>query len=313
MESNLGLLSEKLTWDIKSQSGHITKTVIPKAMDTVKAALVERLLELEHRSAPHTLVQPPPPVDTASVPAPVTTTRQTPPPLRTIDENDPEGIDRDPEDYDRQYDNTLGDPQYDNNLGNHDTADGNAGPLATSRMVYRESTLRRAALAPELSPSHTPPVPTPPLQGGPTVSTPTLQGGPISSPRTMDRERLAKQNSVSRFDVTALAHPRYHGDHDGHPHITPHFLQLCGYDSFTADDVLTCFNDIISAHDTIYHLWSNPTTTTYGPQVGRILQKSIKLFPTLTSTSTDDVVEFYDRLQEVTPSHLIGLVPFDAV
>lgn len=86
----------------------------------------------------------------------------------------------------------------------------------------------------------------------PHASTTLLLGGPILSPRNMDRERHAREHSVSRFNVTALAHSAYHGHRDGYASIHAQYLQSCGYDSFTADDVVTCFNDIISAHGTIY-------------------------------------------------------------
>jgi hypothetical protein len=59
--------------------------------------------------------------------------------------------------------------------------------------------------------------------------------------------------------------------------------------------------------------WHNPVANTYGPQVDRILLKLFKLFPTLDSTITKDLVHFYDRFQELTTSHLIALMPFDAV
>jgi hypothetical protein len=83
--------------------------------------------------------------------------------------------------------------------------------------------------------------------------------------------------------------------------------------SFTSDDIVTCFNVIISTHKGVYQLWTNTTSNTSKPQVDCILQKSLKLFPALDSTSTNDVVDFYDRLHEVSSSHLIAIMPFDAV
>jgi regulator of sigma D len=72
-------------------------------------------------------------------------------------------------------------------------------------------------------------------------------------------------------------------------------------------DVVTCFNDMISAHRCIWEFWHNPVMNTFGPQVDRILLKSFKLFPQLDSTATEDVVNFYDRLQELSTSHLIAI------
>jgi hypothetical protein len=66
-------------------------------------------------------------------------------------------------------------------------------------------------------------------------------------------------------------------------------------------------------HKRVYTLWTNTTTNTASPQVDCILQKSIKLFPTLESTATDDVVNFYDHLNEISPLHLLRIMPFDAI
>jgi hypothetical protein len=47
--------------------------------------------------------------------------------------------------------------------------------------------------------------------------------------------------------------------------------------------------------------------------VDKIIQKSLKLFPRLESTKVDDVVDFYDRLQEAGLSYVLALLPFDAI
>ncbi len=78
------------------------------------------------------------------------------------------------------------------------------------------------------------------------------------------------------------------------------------------DNIITCFNDIISAHRWIMTTW-HPVANTYGPQVDHILLKLFKLFPTLNLTRTEDVVHLYDSFQELTTSHLIALMPFNAV
>jgi hypothetical protein len=115
------------------------------------------------------------------------------------------------------------------------------------------------------------------------------------------------------FDIASLAHASYHAGHYGAPRITATFLQDCGYTNITLDDVVTCFNNIVSTHKRIYQLWTNHYTNTTGPQVSRILEKTLKLFPILDSTSTDEVVDFYDRLQELSPTYLLGIMPFDAI
>jgi hypothetical protein len=77
--------------------------------------------------------------------------------------------------------------------------------------------------------------------------------------------------------------------------------------------MVTCFKDIISAQRCIQESLHNPVTNTFGPQVDRILLKSFKLFPQLDLTATKDVVNFYDRLQELSTSHLLAIMPFNAI
>ena len=79
------------------------------------------------------------------------------------------------------------------------------------------------------------------------------------------------------------------------------------------DDVVGSLNDIVTVHHRISDTWTNPSTNTSGPQVDRILLKSFKLFPTLESLATEDVVGFYDRFQELSTSHLLALMPFDSI
>ena len=45
----------------------------------------------------------------------------------------------------------------------------------------------------------------------------------------------------------------------------------------------------------------------------KIIQKSLLVFPRLESTKVDNVVDFYDRLQEVGLSYVLALLPFDAI
>jgi hypothetical protein len=129
----------------------------------------------------------------------------------------------------------------------------------------------------------------------------------------MDHERHARQLKANRFNISALTHSDYHGGCNGFSYITAAYLQSCGYTSFSSDVVVTCFNNIILVHKQVYTLWTNMTTNMAGPQVERILQKSIKLFPMLESTTTGNVVDFYDRLHEISPLHLLGIIPFDMI
>ena len=50
-----------------------------------------------------------------------------------------------------------------------------------------------------------------------------------------------------------------------------------------------------------------------GPQVSTILSKHIKVFPKLDSLGMEEMVNFYDRLQEVGSNYVIALMPFDAI
>jgi hypothetical protein len=79
------------------------------------------------------------------------------------------------------------------------------------------------------------------------------------------------------------------------------------------DDVIVCYNDIILAHQKIIELWYNSYAQTSGPQIDRIIQKSLSVFPRLESTKVADAVEFYDRLQEVGLSYVLALLPFNAI
>jgi hypothetical protein len=103
-------------------------------------------------------------------------------------------------------------------------------------------------------------------------------GGMITFPCNMDRECHARQVGASRFNISTLVHGDYHAGRYGTPTINTAFLQRCGYTHITLDDVVTCFNDIISAHKYIYQLWMNVTANMQGPQVDCILQKLLKLF-----------------------------------
>jgi hypothetical protein len=76
---------------------------------------------------------------------------------------------------------------------------------------------------------------------------------------------------------------------------------------------VVCYNDIILGHKKITELWYNGLAHTSGPQVDKIIQKSLSVFPRLESTKVDDVVDFYDRLQEVGLCYVIAILPFDAI
>jgi hypothetical protein len=102
---------------------------------------------------------------------------------------------------------------------------------------------------------------------------------------------------------------------DGVTVLTDDLLEARGFAQVTrnVEDVMVCYNDIILAHRKIVELWYNAFSHTSGPQVDRIIQKSLSIFPRLESTKVEDVVNFYDRLQEAGLSYVIALLPFDAI
>ncbi len=95
--------------------------------------------------------------------------------------------------------------------------------------------------------------------------------------------------------------------------LTHAILVKCGYSKIASSDVVTCHNDIIAIHRRVRELWYNPTTHTCGPQIDRIVTKSLKLLLTLESTGTETVVDLYDHLQESTTSLTIAIMPFNSV
>jgi hypothetical protein len=141
----------------------------------------------------------------------------------------------------------------------------------------------------------------------------TTPGGPIVSPRQGDREGQARRLGASRFDIVRLATPDYHIGTHGVAMLTHAILVKCGYNQIASSDVVTCHNDIIAVHRRVWELWYNPSSHTYGPQVERIVTKSLKLLPTLDLAATETMVDFYDRLQESASGLAIAIMPFDTV
>jgi hypothetical protein len=134
-------------------------------------------------------------------------------------------------------------------------------------------------------------------------------GGPILLP-CAQQERT---KGVNWYAIENLANPHYHGKESGVPILIIGYLERCGYNKLSSDNVVGSLNEIISAHRHILETWHNLGSNTYGPQVDRILLKSFKLFPQLDSLGTADVVNFYDRFQELSPMHLMAIMPFDSI
>jgi hypothetical protein len=106
-------------------------------------------------------------------------------------------------------------------------------------------------------------------------------GGPIISPPHCNRAMHARTLGASCFDVIRLATKDYHGGMDGVVNLTEEAIWACGYGQVkaTAEDVIVCYNDIILAHCKVSELWHNGYAHTFGPQVDKILQKSLSVFP----------------------------------
>jgi hypothetical protein len=142
-----------------------------------------------------------------------------------------------------------------------------------------------------------------------------IMGGLIVSPQHRDRAMHAHTLGASRFDVIRLATKEYHVGMDSIATLTDVDIQDCRYGQVkaTTEDAVVCYNDIILAHRKVCELWFNGYAHTSGPQVDKILQKIPLGFPCLESTRVDNVVAFYDHLQEVSLGYIIAIIPFDAI
>ena len=138
----------------------------------------------------------------------------------------------------------------------------------------------------------------------------------IISPRVGDREQFARERQLSRFDITGLATPGYHGELDGVDELTIPFLHECGYNSFAPEapeDVLLCYRDIQLVHRKVLSGWENTRSGRSGPPIEYIVEKAVPHFPKLTSLDARAAVDFYDRLQKISAGYLLPLMPFDAI
>jgi hypothetical protein len=141
-------------------------------------------------------------------------------------------------------------------------------------------------------------------------------GGAIVSPRTSDRERLARDLKLSRYDIASLAIANYHGKEDGVQMLMEQFIHNCGYSSLLPEspkDILICYRDIIMVHHKVINGWVNYRTGRSSPSVEYILEKALVHFPTLKSLEGREVVKFYDKLQKQLMGYLLPLMPFDTI
>jgi hypothetical protein len=186
---------------------------------------------------------------------------------------------------------------------------GPAGRFAETKPTRPPPINPYTPVRPPAAPTITPPRVDTSYDDSSEVNAGTNNGGPILSPRAQaDRIR-----GLNRFDLEAMAHPQYHGYADGTRVLTFGFLENCGYNMLASDDVVGSLNELIALHGRVHDTWFNASANTYGPQIDRILLKLFKLFPTLDCLDTADVVNFYDRLQELSNPHLLPLIPFDSI
>jgi hypothetical protein len=139
-------------------------------------------------------------------------------------------------------------------------------------------------------------------------------GGPIVSPCHSNKAKHVQTLGAGCFNIIKLATKEYHVGMDGVSTLSKKLIQECGYGTVkaTVEDIVVCFNDIIMVHHRVHELWYNSFAHTMEPQV-KILSKSLSVIQKLTTLKVEDVVNFYDRLQEVSMNYAIALMPFDAV
>jgi hypothetical protein len=156
--------------------------------------------------------------------------------------------------------------------------------------------------------------------GGPS----SRRGADIASPSTnvpLDMrqstlDHYARSHLINRKDIGKLAelHSDYHGNSIGFSRINEKDLADAGY-KFThhygIHEAAICYNDLIFIHTSMVSAWPDPKDPSKGPQVHRIITKSLTAFPQLHSTSGRAIVEFYDKMQVSGTNYILPLTPFD--
>jgi hypothetical protein len=137
----------------------------------------------------------------------------------------------------------------------------------------------------------------------------------LSLPHTPESCRCqALKANVSCFDVAALCDPHYHGGPNGLSILTIPDTRARGYMSITSDNVMLCFNDIISMHLKVLASWTNTRTQHSGPSVEHIVEKAVlTILPKLNGLTSVELVLFYDNLQKISSVYLLPLMPFNAI
>ncbi len=138
-------------------------------------------------------------------------------------------------------------------------------------------------------------------------------GGRIILPRHADHHQQALASRISPMDIVHLGNTHYHGGHHGYSQLTMNIVHNCGFTELNTTDVIMSYNKIIHLHTEVLAHWEHPRQYYSGPQVDRILDKGISLFPRLTMLTVDATVEFYDNLHKTSLIYLLPVLPFDCI
>ncbi len=95
--------------------------------------------------------------------------------------------------------------------------------------------------------------------------------------------------------------------------MTKGIIHRCGYTEINLSDVLLAYNNIIEVHSHACDNWKHPRGHYNGPQLERILEKGIGLFPRLSNLDLDHMVEFYDAFHKTAIIYLLPVMPFDCI
>jgi hypothetical protein len=155
---------------------------------------------------------------------------------------------------------------------------------------------------------------TTPFGSGP-VGGPTCTPMDMASPRSPEAcQCQALKANVSHFNSAALCDSNYHGSAHGLPALTVPKIQSCSYMSMNTDNIVLCFNDIISQHAKVIAGWVNTCSQQNGPSVERIVERAVStIFLKLEGILTAELVAFYDNLQKISTIYLLPFMPFDAI
>jgi hypothetical protein len=139
-----------------------------------------------------------------------------------------------------------------------------------------------------------------------------LSGGCISSPYHANCRQQAMANKVSPLDIAGLGDKCYHGGDKGYVPLTMNIVHRCGYMEINLSDFITSYQNIIHVHNFVLEQWEDRYHN-LGPQVGKILEKGLHTFPSLSTIDVESTVDFYDIFQKTSMIYLLPIMPFDCI